>query len=195
MPCWRVWFRRVVLSIALSSSSIWSFSTKRNWLYGLQTLLSGFESNYLRVSKGEEVVVDSVSKWKLWKSENLKNLNLCHLWTIPKRSNLIYRAESLPKFQIWPKRLQKVKDLNRLIMQQQGMLMPLWSINHCRITKGKLLNEGYYTNYFSCGVDSIVDHLDYAVCIHWSEEEIQNKSELLQLIYQCHQMLLWLIRC
>ena len=73
-------------------------------------------------------------------------------------------------------------------MERQEKLMPLWSINHCRIIKGKLLNERNYTDYFSCGVDSVVDLFDYAICSHLSEEEIQNKSELLQLIYQCHQM-------
>ena len=61
-------------SIPLSSSSIWSFSTKRNWFHTFQTLLSGSEKNYLKVSKGEGYL-----------TENLKKLILCHLYNCAER--------------------------------------------------------------------------------------------------------------
>jgi hypothetical protein len=82
----------------------------------------------------------------------------------------------------------EIFDNNILFRNMEKQMMPIWSINHCRIKNGQILPENHYSNYYSCGVDSIVDLFDYAVCANLSEHDIQNKSELLKLIYECHQL-------
>uniref|UniRef100_A0A914VVG5 Uncharacterized protein n=1 Tax=Plectus sambesii TaxID=2011161 RepID=A0A914VVG5_9BILA len=73
-------------------------------------------------------------------------------------------------------------------MEEMLNMTLIWSINHCLIQNGRLLTEGYWSDYYSCGVDSVIDLLDYAMYTNLSEVEIQNKSKLLQLLYECHQM-------
>ena len=58
----------------------------------------------------------------------------------------------------------------------------IWSINHCRVQNGRLLAEGNWSDYYSCGVESVTDLLHYAMCTNLSEVEVQNKSKLLQLL-------------
>src|SRR5262249_12599827 len=43
------------------------------------------------------------------------------------------------------------------------------------------------SSYYSCGVDSIIDLFDYAVCTHLTKAQVENKSELLRLLYECHE--------
>ena len=66
-------------------------------------------------------------------------------------------------------------------------MLPIWSINHCRMKNGKLLPENCYLTYYLCGVDSIIDLFDYAVCANLLDNDIHNKSELMQLIYKCYE--------